>query len=973
MTVNFKAPGGDFEADPEHEVVLRATDLDDNFKDARYTVTVTDVDEEIPVTFTGEVLGLIPENDTTTTVELMLTTAGGGVGGGFRYEEVSGGGDNGLFDIDINGSRVTVQFKSGGDGGNFEDAASHDVVLRAIDGDDNFKDATFRVDVGDLAELVEFTPAADLGTIPENNVTATVVSEVLSASGGDEKGFTYTVPELKARDNALFNIDIGDDDRATVKFKAGANYENPRGVRSGLSDLAARNVYEVVLKAEDRDGHKARATLLVTVGDLAELVEFTPAADLGEIPENNVTATVVSEVLSARGGDEKGLFTYAAVAVDDETDVDGDNGLLDIDIGDDVRATVKFKVGANYESPNGVRSSTGSDLEARNEYLVVLSATDRDGHQALATLTVSVTDDDAEDAEVEFDNGSLGEIEENNTVLKLTSPLLEARGGVGGGFTYAPAPEDQGDNALFTITVGSDDKATVGFKADGPGGDFEGKPKPEAVLRATDLDGNFKDARYTVTVTDVDEEIPVTFTGEVLGLIPENDTTTTVELMLTTAGGGVGGGFRYEEVSGGGDNGLFDIDINGSRVTVQFKPGGDGGNFEESASHDVVLRAIDGDGNFKDATFRVDVGDLAEVVEFTPATDLGTIPENNVTATVVSEVLSASGGDEKGFTYTVPEKSAGDNRLLSIDIGDDDRATVKFKAGANYENPRGVRSGLSDLAARNVYEVVLKAEDRDGHKARATLLVTVGDLAELVEFTPAADLGEIPENDAVATVVSEVLSARGGDEKGLFTYAVVPVDADTETDGDNGLLDIDIGDDVRATVKFKVGANYEAPNGVRSVLSALVDRNEYLVVLSATDGDGHQALATLTVTVTDDDAEDAEVEFDNGILGRIPENDTSTTADTSLNARGGVGGGFVYTAAPAGSGNDNGLFDFEFNGSNVTVNFKAPGGDFEADPEHEVVLRATDLDDNFKDARYTVTVTDVDEEIPVTFTARFWG
>ena len=108
----------------------------------------------------------------------------------------------------------------------------------------------------------------------------------------------------------------------------------------------------------------------------------------GKIPEIDTT-TVLELELMASGG-VGGGFTYTAVPAG-EGRAAGDNTLFNIVL-DDNKVMVNFKDRADYENPNGVRSGTGADLEARNVYEVVLRAMDGDGNTDDATLTLSVTD-----------------------------------------------------------------------------------------------------------------------------------------------------------------------------------------------------------------------------------------------------------------------------------------------------------------------------------------------------------------------------------------------------------------------------------------------------------------------------------------------------------------------------------------------------------------------------------------------------
>ena len=522
--------------------------------------------------------------------------------------------------------------------------------------------------------------------------------------------------------------------------------------------------------------------------------------------------------------------------------------------------------------------------------------------------------------------------------------------------TYAASDADPTDTITYSKSGGADQ--ALFSVANGGVLTFQNAPDYEAeicggdnvcvvVLTASDGDAGTDDDTITITVNlqDVNEAAPVF--GDADGDGESSTAAANVNEGQTAVGtyaatdADLSATITYS-VTGGADQALFSV-ANGGVLSFQNAPDFEAGICGGDNECVVVLTASDGDGDSADDTITVtvtvvDLNDESPV--FSSATSV-TIAENTQNAMT----LAASDADAADASVTFTVSGGADQALFEIS-GD---TTLRFKTNSipDYESSTAAGGGQD-------YVVIVTATDgaTPANTATRTVTVTISDLNDESPVFSSATSVTIAENtqnamtlaasDADAADASVTFTVSGGADQALF-----------EISGDT-------------TLRFKTNSipNYESS-------TADGGGQDYVVIVTASDGATPANTATRTVTVTISDANEFAPVFGDG----DGDGESSTAAASPNEGQTAVGtyaatdadGSATITYSVTG-GADQGLFSVA-NGGVLTFQ-NAP--DYEAeicggDNVCVVVLTASDGLAGSDDDTITITVNlqDVNEAAPV--------
>ena len=310
----------------------------------------------------------------------------------------------------------------------------------------------------------------------------------------------------------------------------------------------------------------------------------------------------------------------------------------------------------------------------------------------------------------------------------------------------------------------------------------------------------------------------------------------------------------------------------------------------------------------------------------------------------INAIADAEVTENTAFTGSRPSLSNAPIGKLIYTLGGADAA------GFSIDSSTGIISMVArdfevpaDANTDNIYEVTIIATDINNNTDSETQTVTVTDVTETATFTinPIADT-RVAENTAFT---GSRPSLSGNAPIGKLTYTLAGADAtDFSIDSSTGIISM-------------VARNFEAPADTNT-------DNVYEVTIVATDVDNNRDSESQRVTVTDvtvaDVPEIATFTINPIADARVAENTAFTGSRPSLSGNTPIGR-LIYTLGGADAA------DFAIDSSTgiismVARDFGVPD-DANIDNVYEVIIIATDVDNNTDSETQTVAITFVSETI----------
>ena len=423
------------------------------------------------------------------------------------------------------------------------------------------------------------------------------------------------------------------------------------------------------MRATDADGNTATADFTVEVTDAPETAALTviapPDTGVDENAAYSGTVTLdgvpVGAVTWSKSGDDAGLFALTAAP-------DGSSATLEL-------------AAQDFEAP--------ADVGPDNVYKVTVTATDADGNADAEAIAVTVRDV-IEESTLTITGYADATVAENAPWTSATPAAdgaigavtwsLDAAGADAGEFTIAPA------TGVVSLAARDFENIT----------DADGDHVYEAVVRATDADGNAATARFTVEVTDETETEDLGITGLQDATVAENTAWGPVTATLT--GSPVG---AVTWTKSGADEALFTLRpaANGLSATLglaaqDFEAAADEG---ADHGHEVTVTASDLDRNAASISITVEVTDEEEPPEAPAPPTLGAVTATGLVATWTEPGNSGPPIGDYDVRWRVD--GSGDDAWTEIE---DDTASTALMAA------------LAGLAPNTSHEVQVRAENVEG-------------------------------------------------------------------------------------------------------------------------------------------------------------------------------------------------------------------------------------------------------------------
>ncbi|XP_046564845.1 cadherin-23-like [Haliotis rubra] len=630
----------------------------------------------------------------------------------------------GTFSIDASAGDLMVASELDTDSGT-NGEASYAIVVKASDNGatPRFVEGTITVsldNVNDNAPVFDKTEyQADLS---EDAVADTAV---ITLNSDDYDGDAVTLSIISGRDD-LFLCDGSD-----VKVKAALNYEDA-------------NHHVLVIKASDGT-FDAEVSLLINIVDVIDETPVITMVTTGTMAEGQTIGTGVIGGFKVTDADEKDVLTFGLSGAD--------SGYLTID-----PATGDLSVAQDIDREAGIV-----------ELSLTLTVTDQAGLQATEDFTITVEDV----------NDSPPICVPAVFSAEVTENSIEDLGLV----TLTCTDSDEGNNALFSVSIGSgDDTASPKFKMSGLELLTSSNPlnyellKDEGymytlVITAVDTpdqgEANTGTAIVKVTVKPENEFDPVwsdpvpDVNGYLNDVTVDEDAAPGTAITTVTATDddqADDGKITYEITSitlddGSDAAGTFTIGAKTGDLIVKSELDAEG----SISFYDIALRAVDGGSTPLEATASIKVfvnntNDLPP--EFAEAKYQTEVLEN---VTVGSAIFTLEATDLDGdvITYSVDAESSG---VFECD-GDEIKLLKKL-----------------DFEINRYHSVIVSASDGK-HTVYVSFIVNVVDVIDEPPSITVADYS-IAEEQVTGTVIGNVFSVTDLDVGDVFLYELSGANAD---------------------------------------------------------------------------------------------------------------------------------------------------------------------------------------------------
>ncbi len=420
------------EATPTIDALIRVTDAGGMSTGFLHSIAVNDV-AEAPSTLS--VAGAVVAEDAAVGTLVGQVSAQDDDGGPITLQLISG---NAQFTLSNGELRL-----ADGAGLDHETQASIDIVIRATDAQNNSRDFTRTINIGDVAEAPDALSPADF-TMDENAAGGQLVG-VLSATDPQGGALTYAIVSGDG-----FEI-LGDELRVDPGFL-------------GSFDFEANPTIALQIRVTDAQGHSADFALNVMLNDVNE-APSTLVADPAPLAEDATAGTVVA-ILSGTDPDAGDSLSFS---------LDTPSSLFEI-LGDELR----LKAGAAL------------DFETAPVVDVAIRVTDAGGLSLVQLVTLNINDANEAPTSLALDTPSLAE---DAVAGNLVGTLSGIDADAGDSLTFELAEP----SSLFEI-IG--DQLVVAANA---AFDFETAGSHDLRVRVTDANGLSHEQVLSISVTDVDE------------------------------------------------------------------------------------------------------------------------------------------------------------------------------------------------------------------------------------------------------------------------------------------------------------------------------------------------------------------------------------------------------------------------------------------------------------------------------------
>jgi len=847
----------DFETKSSYTVRVRTTDQGSLFYEKAFTITINDLNEaptDISLSASS-----ISENVVANSTIGTLSTTDPDAGNTFAYTLVAGTGstDNASFNISGSSLRIT-------NSPDFETKSSYTVRVRSTDQGSLYYEKALTITINDMNE----TPTdivLSANSVNENVLANSAVGLFSTTDPDAGNTFTYSlVAGAGSTDNASFNIS-----------------GNSLLITSS-PDFETKNSYSVRIRTTDQGSLTFEKVFTITINDVNETPVIT-AAQTFTINENLANSSTVGSLVATdqdagtifsgwaiNGGNTNNAFTISAstgvITVNNSTVLDRElvtSYNLTVTVSDGVNTSAAQTVMINLTDLNDVtpvitaaQTFTVNENLANNSNVGTVVASDGD---ATATIFSSWTITGGNTNNAFAINASTGVITVNNSTV-LDRELVSS----------------------YSLTV-------------------------------TVSDGVNTSAAQTVVInlTDLNDEIPVINTAQVLHVTEQSPNGTTVGTVIATDEDITPTTFQNWTITAGNSNGYFAINSSTGVITVVDNTGLDPAL---NPTFTLTLTVSDGVNTSLSQTVTIIVDAINDENPVITTSQSFSIDENSANSTVVGQVLATDPDYGTVFQgWSITSGNTGNAFAMNSSTGE---ITVNTSSVLDYE-------GIPSFS--------LSIEVSDGlHNANGDVTITLNNVNE----TPTDILlsaSYIDEN-VIANSAVGTLGTMDPDAANTFTYTLV------------------------AGVGSTDNASFNISGNSLMIISSpdFETKNSYSVRVRTEDQGTLSYEKEFIITINDLNESPTDMALS---ASSIDENVVANSAVGNLSSMDAdVANTFTYTLVAGVGSTDNASFNVSGNSLQIT---NSP--DFETKSSYSVRVRTEDQGGLSFEKVFTITINDLNE------------
>lgn len=545
--------------------------------------------------------------------------------------------------------------------------------------------------------------------------------------------------------------------------------------------------------------------------------------------------------------------------------------------------------------PNGQFESLAQGQQATDTFSYTVS--DDDGGTSMAT--VSITIDGVNDAptDISLDNQSVSETMPDAVVGNLSTADVDA------GDTHTYAVDDLRFEVVGNLLKLKDTESL----------DFETEPTVNITVTSADSGGLSTDKAFLISVTDLNDNLPVVGTGQSFN-VSETASNSTSLGFVTATDDDAGTVFSNWQITGGNTDNIFSIDSGTGELLVADNSNLD---FETTIAYALTITVSDGANTSLAQTVGVNVtpeNDNNPVVTVdqsfnvsetaTNATSVGLVAATDADAGTTFSNWSITGGNTGG-AFAI-NSGTGEIRVANS-------AAIDFESSTSFDLMVTVSDGVNTSVAETVTINVTDQNDE-------IPVIPPGQTLVVSEAAPASTVvGTVTANDADAGTTFNNWTITGGNTGGAFAL-----------NASSGVI----------TVANASAIDFETSS-------------TFNLTVTVSDGASTSAGQSVTINVSDANEAPTDISLDNLT---VAENSAGAVVGNLSTSDQDTGDTHTYTV-------DDTRFEV------VAGQLKLKSGqslDFEVEPNVPLTITTTDSGFASYNEGFTLSVTDVDESPVVT-------
>ena len=586
------------------------------------------------------------------------------------------------------------------------------------------------------------------------------------------------------------------------------------------------------------------------------------------------------------------------------------------------------------DSTSGMITVNGDiDREVIGEYTLTIRAQDGGSPARSDRSIVVITVNDINDNSPIFQRSSYTitvreDINVPADLLTLVATDADEAGNQNSAITYSIQTGNTG--SVFNLASNTGALSVISSL------DFENTTSYSLDVVATDGGSRTGNAVVTVTVTDVNDEVPTLSANQTVS-VPEDTSTSTPSVITTfTASGEMGEVLRFQ--LSGNQNGEFVIDTNNGQVSLVQSL-----DYESRQEFRLTVSVTDGQfSTSSQLTITVtDVNDNTPIIDPTgPFTIMEERPSNSLVGSVSARDRDSGSNAELSFRIT-------QQPLNLFTIVPDDGNAIQIQTATVLDREALVQMNYF-LPPNSQSDITIEVSDNGNPRLTSSVTVIIR-------------LQDI--NDNAPTLVNPVSEVNISESSNIGTVVTRVVASDVDI-GVNALVSYSL----RGSSSFTI----DSSTGTITLVSSLdfETRREYTLMVTASNPDGVNSTEHTIVVRVIDENDNSPIFTMDPYIASVPENSSTSTPVITIqadDADSGVLGEVQYSIV---DGNINEVFTIDSSSGAITVNGLT---DRELIDEYVLIVTASNpgMSSQMSTSRVEITITDVNDNPPLFMQSRY--